>query len=73
MIGLLAGLVVAAAWSVRLVLKQHAIAGVWMVTELRSWRSLATNFVISFLVVALISSLLAAIVWVLNGLVLRVV
>ncbi|MHB1004664.1 MAG: hypothetical protein ACYC3S_03360 [Chloroflexota bacterium] len=72
-VGLLVGLVAGAAWTARTLLKQHAIAGVWMVVELRFWRALATNFVISFLVAVLVSTLLAAVAWVIYGLLLRVV
>jgi hypothetical protein len=72
-VGLFVGVLCGALWSTRTVWKQHTIAGVWMLGESRFWRSLVTGFAITFILGALISSLLAAIAWLLHGLLLRVI
>lgn len=73
LVGLLAGLVSGSLWSLRTVWKQFGVAGFWMLIEARFWRSLVTGFAITFLLGGIVFSLLAAIVWLLHGVALRLV
>ncbi len=72
-VGVLVGILCAALWSARTVAKNHSIAGLYMLIERKFWRSLAMGFAVAFIVAGLVVSLLATVLWLLHGLVLRLV
>lgn len=72
-VGLVVGVVSGLLWSTRVVIKQHRLAGVWMLFESRFWRSMATGFAITFVLGTLVAAILAGVVWLLNALILRLV
>lgn len=72
-VGVLAGIVCAVLWTARTIAKSHSIAGFFMVIERRFWRSLVLSFAVAFVISGLLVSLLATILWLLHGLVLRLV
>ncbi|MDA8216045.1 MAG: hypothetical protein M0Z94_00350 [Dehalococcoidales bacterium] len=68
-VALLVGFVGGSLWSLRTVVKNHEIAGVWMVIEKRFWRSLAVGFAIAFVLFGLLAMLLSGLVWVILGII----
>ncbi|MHB1417016.1 MAG: hypothetical protein ACYC1C_17350 [Chloroflexota bacterium] len=68
-VALLVGFVGGSLWSLRTVVKNHEIAGVWMFIERRFWRSLAMGFAIAFVLFGLLAMLLSGLVWVILGII----
>jgi len=71
--GLAVGIICGVLWSLRVVMKNREIAGVFMLAEGRFWRSLFTGFAISCALSSLVFSILAGLLWLLLGLALRLV